>query len=94
LVAGQLSESIFTGGKAMNARIEYQMSDHDHEVLMDACKPVVYMVVGVPPRSPQENANDAWAALGRKMGFDSDTVQPIAGKDSHYFTAIPLGEKP
>jgi hypothetical protein len=33
-------------------------------LLMDACKPVPYMVFGgVPPRSQKENANAAWAAI-------------------------------
>ena len=29
------------------------------------------------------------AALGRKMGFDSLTVQPISGKGNQFFTAVP-----
>ena len=70
-------------------RQEYEMTEEDLEKLLDACKPVPYMVVGgVPPRSPQENANDAWARLGKKMGFDSNTVQPASGGD-RFFTAIP-----
>ena len=38
--------------------------------------------------SPQENANRAWAKLGKKMGFDSMTVMP--GKEPRFFTAVPL----
>jgi len=78
----------------MPVRIEFEMSDEDLQKIIDACKPVPYMVIGgVPPRSPQENANNAWAALGRKMGFDSMTVEPIDGKDSKFFSAISLKEK-
>ena len=69
-------------------RKEFEMSDHDHVVLMDACKPVVCMKIGeYVPRSPQENANDAWAALGRKMDFNHLTVRPVSGKSDHFFTA-------
>jgi hypothetical protein len=39
--------------------------------------------------SPQENANRAWEALGRKMGFDYSTVQPIPGKGQLFFSAVP-----
>lgn len=39
--------------------------------------------------SPQENANQAWAELGRRMGFDPMTVQPVEGKNTRFFTAVP-----
>lgn len=69
-------------------RKEFTMTKEQCEKLLDACKPVPYMVVGgVEPRSPQENANDAWCALGREMGFDGMTVRPVAGKGIEVFTA-------
>jgi hypothetical protein len=40
------------------------------------------------PSSPQECANDAWAELGHRMGFDHMTVQPDARGD-RFFTALP-----
>ncbi len=43
---------------------------------------------GTPP-SPQENANHAWAMLGKELGFDSMTVRPIQGKGQRFFTAVP-----
>lgn len=77
----------------MADRKEYTMSEHDLSVLLDACKPVTYMVLaGQVPRSPQENANDAWCALGRKMGFDGMTVAPVPGRGMRTFTAIPTKE--
>ena len=46
-----------------------------------------YIVVGgVGPRSQQENANDAWRAVAKELGFIWDTVQPY-GSDPHNFTA-------
>ena len=67
---------------------EFEMTQEDLDGLLDASKPVPYMVAGgMVPRSPQQNANDAWEALGRRMGFDHMTVQPIRGKSMLFFTA-------
>ena len=74
----------------MYPRTEYEMTEDDFKELMEACKSVpVIMVGGVSPRSTQENANDAWEKLGKKMGFDYMTVRPIQGKDNKFFTAVP-----
>ena len=75
----------------MYPRVEYELSEEDHAALLEACQPVPYIVVGgYPPSSPQQNANAAWAALGRKMGFNGGTVQPVVGKSQRFFTAVPL----
>jgi len=69
-------------------RREYEMSEEQLARILDAGKPVVYMVFGgMPPRSPQQNANDAWAALGRELGFVWDTCEPVPGKGPRFFTA-------
>lgn len=69
-------------------RQEYEMSEEDEKDLLKACKPVLYMVFGgIPPHTPQENANTAWKTLGRKLGFDGMTVKPILGKGSRFFAA-------
>jgi hypothetical protein len=48
--------------------------------LMEACKPVpMIMLQCGQPRSPQENANTAWEALGKKMGFEHMSVKPNGG---------------
>lgn len=73
----------------MYPRTNYEMTEADLTAILDACKPVPYMVIGgQPPRSQQENANAAWATLGTKMGFDHMTVQPRPG-GNRFFTAIP-----
>jgi hypothetical protein len=70
---------------------EYEMTQEDLDRLLDACKPVPYMVIGGrPPRSPEQNANAAWDALGRKMGFVGHTARPIPGKGDRFFTAEPV----
>jgi hypothetical protein len=66
------------------------MSEEDLGLILDACKFVPAMLIfGLSP-SRQDAANHAWAALGRKMGFDSQTVEPVKGKGDRWFTAIPL----
>jgi hypothetical protein len=57
-------------------RKTFTMTSLQHAALLNACKPVPAMWIGGPPRSVQQNANDAWMALGREMGFDGMTVRP------------------
>lgn len=76
----------------MYPRVNYEMTEEDFEQLLDASRstPVMYLPGGIPMRgTPQENANAAWAQLGKKMGFDHMTVQPIPGKGSRFFSAVP-----
>lgn len=71
-------------------RTNYEMTEQDLEVLLDACKPTICIKIGnYEGSSTQENANRAWRALGEKMGFDYETVEPIQGKGTRFFTAIP-----
>lgn len=73
---------------------EYEMSEEDLAGILKACRPVPYIAPGgVPPRSPQENANDAWRELGGRMGFDHMTVQPVPGKGERFFAATPMEER-
>ena len=66
---------------------EFEMTQEDLDAILEACKPVPYMIVGGhPPRSQQENANAAWARLGGKMGFHPMTVRP-SSKGQRFFTA-------
>jgi hypothetical protein len=74
----------------MYPRTNYEMTEEDLATILDACKSVPVMMIGsYSQSSPQENANRAWAALGNKMGFDHMTVEPIRGKGSRFFTAVP-----
>lgn len=69
-------------------RKEFVMTQEQLDRILDASKPVPYLVFGGrPPDSPQENANRAWAALGQEMGFKYMTVEPVKGKNQMYFTA-------
>ena len=71
-------------------RKEFEMTAEQEAKLLEACKLVPYMVIGgMEPRSPQENANDAWCALGREMGFDGMSVVP-SSRGQRFFTAVPI----
>lgn len=77
-------------GRRMGERTEYELNDADFATLMEASRPVPYMIIGGhAPASPQENANRAWAAVGARLGFDHMTVRPVARKGVRFFTAIP-----
>lgn len=73
----------------MYPRTNYAMTEEQLAKLLEACKPVPAMMIGGYAQSQQENANNAWAALGSEMGFDDKTVQGIAGKGNRFFSAIP-----
>ena len=69
-------------------RQEYEMTEDDLAVVLEACKPVVWLAPqGHGPTLPQAYANDAWRALGHKMGFDWMTAKSVAGKGNRFFTA-------
>lgn len=71
-------------------RREFEMTPEQRERLLDACKPtpVMYLSGGQPMFKPaQENANDAWQALGRELGFVWDSAEPVPGKGMEFFTA-------
>ena len=73
----------------MYPRINYEMTEEDLNEILKACEPVsMIMLQCGTPSSPQENANRAWKRLSEKMGFDSETVQPIPGKGNRFFTAV------
>ena len=76
-------------------RLEFELTDEQLNKLLDASKPTPVMAIGDPyggppiPMfgTPQENANRAWRNIAEEMGFVWDSVQPISGKDEHFFTA-------
>lgn len=77
----------------MSERKEYELTDAQLAKLLDACKPTPAMwgSGGMPMfNTPQENANDAWRALGKEMGFKWDTCQPVPGKSQRFFTAVSM----
>lgn len=68
----------------------FTMTKEQHEKLLDASKPtpVMFLSGGEPMfNSPQENANAAWASLGKELGFDHMTVRPIPNMPETMFEA-------
>lgn len=75
------------------AKQRFEMTQADLEKLLEASRPtpVMFLSGGVPMGpSQQENANDAWAELGRRLGFDAMTVEPIHGQPNTVFMAEPV----
>jgi hypothetical protein len=66
---------------------EFEITQDQLNTLLAAMKPVAMIMLQCgTPRSPQENANDAWARLGVELGFDPMTVRPN-GKGDRFFSA-------
>lgn len=71
-------------------RKEFQLTPEQVAALLEAGKPTpaMYLSGGEPMfDSPQENANRAWAKLGKELGFKYMTVRPVPGKGHEFFTA-------
>jgi len=68
-------------------RKEFELTDEQLNKILDACKPVpMIMLQCGMPSSPQENANRAWEALGKELGFEYMSVKP-SSKGNKFFTA-------
>ncbi len=79
----------------MRDRKEFELNDDQFKRIMDASKPVPYMVIGgVTPTSPRENAERVWARLGDEMGFVWRTVKPVPSKGDRFFTAKATEDSP
>ena len=71
-------------------RKEFELSPEQLDRVLQASRPVPYIVCGgKPPPSPQENANAVWQSIGRELGFEWMTVKPVEGKNHRFFTALP-----
>lgn len=72
----------------MGERVNFEMTAEDLATLLESMKPAPAIMLQCGPlRSVQESANEAWARLGKKMGFDPMTVQPM-GRGDRFFSAI------
>jgi hypothetical protein len=75
----------------MKDRVEFEMTEAEYAEILEACRPVPWIMVGgVVPPSALENANAAWQRLGERRGFDGMTVLP--GRSRLHFTAIPTAD--
>ena len=69
----------------------YRMTDDELNMLMNASKPVPYLVFGgIEPRSPRDNAMDVWRTVAARVGCDVDSIEPAETGDNHEFNARPL----
>jgi len=76
----------------MYPRTNYEMTEEDLNRLLDSCKPTSVMFLSggrALGSSLQEKANRAWCELGKRMGFDFETVRPNVEKGQRFFSAVP-----
>lgn len=70
---------------------EYELADTEYQELLDASKPVPYMVFcGMEPTSPRERAERIWQRLSKERGIDWRTIGPSQKADRKCFRAKPL----
>ena len=75
-------------------RQKFTMTSEQREKIMAASAPVPYMIIGgIAPKSPQERANAAWEALGRELGFEPYSVQPVQGEPDSFTANKVVGTK-
>lgn len=67
-------------------RMEFQLDAEQRAFILKICASV--------PEDPdkhtvddRERVGQAWDLLGKHMGFDGRTCEPVPGKDESYFTA-------
>ena len=71
--------------------MQYEMNHDQLAKILEACQPIPLIALQCgTPMSRQENANAAWKSLGLEMGFDSNSIGPVAGKSELFFTATPI----
>lgn len=69
----------------------YRLTDEELKELLEASKPVPYMVIGGrEPRSPRENVMDVWKKIAKDKGCDVDSIDSAGTGDQHDFKANPL----
>lgn len=74
----------------MSEKREYILTDDQMKRLKEASRPVAWFAPGgVWPKTPQENANDAWREVAEEAGFVWDTVEPVPGKPENVIRATP-----
>lgn len=74
---------------------KYRLTDEELNELMEASKPVPYMVFGdIEPRSPREKAMDLWRKVAARVGCDLDSIGSAHTSDLHDFEAQPQPGSP
>lgn len=78
----------------MAERQQFEMTEADMAELLEKIAAArrtsgMFLSGGIPMSNPQEAANSAWQALGKKMGFDGMSVRPVPGAGDRVFTAVP-----
>ena len=68
--------------------MRYRLTDEQFKKLMDASKPVRYMVFGGrEPSTPRENAENCWRTIAEEIGCQYDTIKDARTGDQHDFEA-------
>jgi len=73
----------------------YRLTNEELESLLDASKPVPYMIFGgQPPPSAREHAVRLWRHVADRVGCKLDTITSAGTGDMHDFSAEPADVPP
>lgn len=83
----------------MSNKKRYRLSDQQFQKIVNINRsgsdPVMYLGGGIPMGSSlQEKINEYWDYLGRVMGFDPKTVDPINDREFYAKPVKPQKKKP
>ena len=71
----------------------YRLTDEEFNRLMEASKPVPYMVIGgVEPESPYDKAKRVWLDVASRVHCDIDSIGPANTGNNRDFMAAPLNK--
>lgn len=66
----------------------YRLTDEELASLLDASKPVPYMIIGgLPPTSAREHAMRLWRHVADRVGCEVDSIADAGTGDMHDFKA-------
>jgi hypothetical protein len=67
------------------------MTDDELKELLEASKPVPYMVIGgCVPESPVEKMMKVWQRIAQRVGCNVDSINDAGTGDMHDFIGTPI----
>ena len=70
-------------------RMEFELDAEQLKFILAVCKDV-----DPDNLEHRERVGQAWDVVGRHLGFDGRTVEPVSGKDERFLTAEVSEEQP
>lgn len=84
-------ETEMTRGEGREGMKQYRMTDDEYNELVEACKPLVYIVAGSSELiSPEKRAMIVWEKIAARVGCEVITIDSAGTGDEHDFIGVPI----